>query len=484
MNWIGGSLARHSKLPSTTTKRRQHKHRVPVRSQQKLGQQSPLSPFRSNFIRVDFNAKDKYTDSAKSNKRQKTLEEYPEAALLVHHLKSMTTSRRSDELSKHSQSPAKCQTRNSSSLTSCFEITKPKLLSIANSKEGNIEKQEMSRFENDYNNTAMQSKTTEIEQKMLHMLDQPDWAGLRYTRPVHINFTKRKKEVIKRPRDAAQRELPVQKAINIRHHGRPEDAKEHRSDVAMTGVSSRVPIIQIRIGTDALQSTRPYKSDDTISSVIKLNDDMLFDSFEDMGVGRATSKSPDQKPNRKRTGAYEKDGLSTSSAPIPPDPNYRSAEGNSLASIGLHFISRPDPSIYPSPELKLRSAQGNAAHMSSPPGPTTTKALEKLPDRLADLDCIKACDYELQSAEAEFEGYPSAFPASVESLVEHRLPRPIPGCNLLPSPINSPDLREIQPSAHKPMTVSREQEEEDKIWRRFVFGKVGRSESDYLEGRK
>src|ERR1700760_778132 len=218
MNWMGGSLARHSKLPSTTKKERQ-KIPVPVSSSLQLRRRLYLPCFAPNLIGLNHDIKYESPNTVNEHKRQKTLEEYPDVAPLVDHLEAMLNSRPSAEFPRNLQIAAKRQKLNISSLTSCFKGTKPTLPSVANTKEENADKEQTKCFEN-HDINAIQSSPTIIERKKLQMLDQPDWAGLRYTRLVHINFTKRKREVIERPKIAMQNQLPVRKAVDIRRHGR------------------------------------------------------------------------------------------------------------------------------------------------------------------------------------------------------------------------------------------------------------------------
>jgi hypothetical protein len=474
MNWIGGSLSRYSKLRPPNHQQRIHSEWD--RPQQKARKQINLSPFRPNFMQACQDGNAFYTHNTRNSTKQRTMDEYPDMAPLIQGLESTQIPRLSHDIKTSSQSPLKLQISSNSSIRSCLELAKPQSPSAGHAADEK-EQDEPIHQKNQYN-TSMQSDAAAFERRKLRMLGKPDWAGLRYIRPVHVKLGKRKREVIERPCIGAHIKTPVLETVDIRYHIQPEAKSQQNSDVVMTGALPRIPDVEIRIGTDALQSTRLCTSDDAILSIAQSNDGMLFDSLGNIGIEMATSKSPDQPPNRKGVGDYEKCGISTLPGLTPPTPNFLIGEENHPASYRFQFITQCCTVVRHSPRQKPRSAKIRATKMPRLTDSMTAMPPRAIPDRLADPDSTEACDYGMQLAEAESKGYANALFAGLESSVEQLHPKPILGYNLSLIPTNTSDLIELQRLADQPTKASESEVDEDTIWREFVFGPFDDSESN------
>lgn len=191
MNWYGGSLHRHSK-PTERFGNRNY-----ISSARRFNHVPPSDDFSlSNFVPTYLRPGES-ADAGRISKRQRTLEEFPKLAPLVHRLESIgnpvkrSSSRSRDPRLAHGRRREDKSYKNGSS--SIHPI-------VIEDKEANSD----SDIENPTNsaNKLPYHHASSTEEKRLKLLNQQDWAGLKHTRPVHIDFSKRKQ----RPR---QRPIPV-----------------------------------------------------------------------------------------------------------------------------------------------------------------------------------------------------------------------------------------------------------------------------------
>jgi hypothetical protein len=247
MNWYGGSLHRHSK-PSERFGNRNYISSARRFNHVQSTDHFSMSNFIPSYLRPEVSS-----DAGRMPKRQRTLNEFPNVAPLVHRLdsmknggkKSISTSRSRDSRLVHvrKKDVVRHAAGSSSNRPIIIEEIGENLDSdIDNPAEGN-----------DLNSNE---PAETVQQRRLQLLNQQDWAGLKYIRPVHMDFAKCKQRPLQRPRavheERYDKEFKTREPFKRQHTVEGESSGEFYMTGALRVDTSS---INVKIGKDALQST-------------------------------------------------------------------------------------------------------------------------------------------------------------------------------------------------------------------------------------
>jgi hypothetical protein len=517
MNWVGGSLHRHSKRQLVTGKR-SHQGKG-AKSGRIEGNNAGSFTFRPNFLHADCDI-----TNGPSN-RQARLDEYPDIAPVVHLLQEMHESNQS-ALSSRSRDPRRKQRSNIEPDTVHFQTkagTVNNPITVAESED-----EEKDSLEYNQDGTPWESDPNGLSRKRLQLLNQMDWAGLKHSRPLRINFTKHKNKVLQRrlhPAESASTR-PEENFYERGQHTLSRPTRDGDSENYMSrNLPPIAPSIQVKIGTDALQSTHlstgydmpnqwdrvmlPHEAEHNLPvqsngpsqdmaseeraynwetqpklrSGSWLEENTLIDRQRDVqeqkdadssGINKTISPSHpfaltsgriSQRDTRLRSSANKTKTSASSIKEVSVLVGAHRIDADNMESRNLHYIPRFQNDV-PEPTKHMENIHAVATSASR----NVLSPISSSPasDPCSGPNCREADNCLLQQANGGVRGSANTLRASPQNQVDMPTKTFAAEKVATKAPSTPSDLKEIEQLATQPSTDL--EDEEDLTWRKFVFG--------------